>query len=57
MSAAASDISAEGVKALYNEVTATLIGASTVEAPHNSVPYFNTVVKSEVPDGFAMNNK
>jgi hypothetical protein len=65
MSAAASNTSAEGVKALYNEgvkalyneVIATLIGASIVEAPHNSVPYFNPVVKSEVPNSFMMNNK
>ena len=57
MSAAANDITAEGVKALYNEVIEKLIAVSVVEAPHNSLPYFNPVVKSEVPDGYTMNNK
>jgi hypothetical protein len=48
MSAAENNISAEGVKALYQEVIEKLIAVSLVEVPHNSLPYFNPIVKSEV---------
>jgi len=56
MSVTGNDISAEGVKALYEEVIDKLVAISKVEDPQNSLPYFNPILKNEVPDGFTKNN-
>jgi len=56
MSVTGNDVSAEGVKALYEEVIEKLVAVSEVEAPQNSLPYFNPILKNEVPDGFTKNN-
>jgi hypothetical protein len=57
MSTAANDISAEGVKLLYDEVMDKLITASDVEHPKNCFPFFKNILKNEVPDGYTKNNK
>jgi len=41
MSVAGNDISTDGVKVLYEEVINKLVAVSEVEAPQNSLPYFN----------------
>ncbi len=57
MSATANNISAEGVKLLYDYVIDRLIAASEVEPSKNILPFFNPILKNEVPDGYTKNNK
>jgi hypothetical protein len=44
MSVAGNDISTDGVKVLYEEVINKLVAVSEVEAPQNSLPYFNPIL-------------
>jgi hypothetical protein len=47
---------AEGVNAFYEDVIDMLAAVSEVKAPWNCLPYFNPMLKNEVPDGFTKNN-
>jgi hypothetical protein len=56
MSAVGGDIESESIRALYDEVLEKLISASTIEPPQNSLPFFDPIIKNEIPGGYTRNN-
>lgn len=56
MATAGGDIETEGVTALYEQVLDELLAASAIEPAVNSNPFFNPVMKNEIPDGYTRNN-
>jgi hypothetical protein len=56
MVTAGGDIEVEGVTALYEQVLDELLAASAIELVVNLNPFFNPVMKNEIPDGCTRNN-
>jgi hypothetical protein len=56
MATVGGDIETEGVTALYEQVLDELLASSAIEPAVNLNPFFNPVMKNEIPDGYTRNN-
>ncbi len=57
MSAVDCNIESRSIPTLHNEVLEKLTYDSAIKTPQNALPFFDPIIKNEIPCGYTRNNK